>query len=153
MLVSNPRSKRVDKLGVIWKGPRRIVECCNDCIFVVEDLVSGNRQRFHSRRMRVFRAKDAVLLEAWKDQAAYDDEGYVLDEIQDFRVNSEGELELEVTWAGLDFRTWESVEAMIDEDPGLVCERLNEILEDDDYEEELWKVVKRVLETNFGKRF
>ena len=42
---------------------------------------------------------------------------------------------------------------MIDEDPGLVCGRLNEILEDDDYEEELWKVVKRVLETNFGKRF
>lgn len=51
------RAVRVEhKLDAQWRGPQRIVDAKSDCVYVVEYILTGQRETAHVRRRAIYRA-------------------------------------------------------------------------------------------------
>ena len=87
--------------------------CCNS--------KQESRQLVNNCRRR----KSAVGME----QSVYDDESLIIEEIMEFRIvtsNGVSTLEFLIKWKSIDEPTWETEEAVVDEDPTFVFEAVSE---------------------------
>ena len=107
-----------------WQGPFQLVEHKNEKVEVLEPLI-GDKIRFevHHRLLKRYRPADANLLDQWLQQAAYDLGTLEIEGISQIRwSDSQERFEFLVDWVGLPRPTWETVEAVLDDDPALAKE-------------------------------
>jgi len=132
MLAAIASDDNTRKLVGFWKGPFQLVAHQNDKVEVLRTIVGEKREfKMHHRRLKRYRPADSLLLDQWKEQAAYNGGCLELEEIVEARWSTEEErLELLVRWRGLAKQTWESWEAVVDEDPHRAEQCLITILRD-----------------------
>lgn len=63
--------ERRRKPSLRWLGPLRVIECKSDYIFLVEDLITGERQEIHGRRLKVFRNKSFEITAKITEHLSY----------------------------------------------------------------------------------
>jgi hypothetical protein len=119
MLVAMATSDAERKLVGIWKGPYQLVAHQNKKVEVLRTIVGEKKEfKVYHRRLKRYRPADSLLLDQWKQQAAYNGGCLELEEIKEARWSIEEErLELLVSWCGLAECTWESWDAIVDIDP------------------------------------
>ncbi len=61
------QSERGRKPSLPWKGPYRATACRSDYILEIEDLLSGQKQDAHGRRLKFFCNKDIEVIETFED--------------------------------------------------------------------------------------
>ena len=121
MLARIKQEGNTRKLQVNWQGPFQLVEHKNEKVEVLEPLI-GDKTRFevHHRLLKRYRPADANLLDQWLQQAAYDLGTLEIEGISQIRwSDSQERFEFLVDWVGLPRPTWETVEAVLDDDPAL----------------------------------
>jgi len=109
------------KLQVNWQGPFLLVEHKNEKVEVLEPLI-GDKTRFevHHRLLKRYRSADTELLDQWLQQAAYDLGSLEIESITQIRwSDTHQRFEFLVDWVGLPSPTWETVEAVLDDDPAM----------------------------------
>ena len=109
----------IEKGSSLGFGKYQLVAHQNDKVEVLRTIVGEESEfKMHHRRLKRYRPADSLLLDQWKEQAAYNDGCLELEEIVKARWSIEEErLELPVRWRDLAKSTWESWEAVVDEDP------------------------------------
>ena len=83
--------QRDSKLSLRWTGPFRVVQILSNFVYVLQNLVSGEREEVHARRIIFFR------------NSAYE----VTEELMGHLKHQEGELHNVAEFIG--FRTWQGV--------------------------------------------
>jgi len=109
------------KLQVNWQGPFLLVEHKNEKVEILEPLI-GDKTRFevHHRLLKRYRSADTELLDQWLQQAAYDLGSLEIESITQIRwSDTHQRFEFLVDWVGLPSPTWETVEAVLDDDPAM----------------------------------
>ena len=149
VVVSFPVSRR-KKTGVIWKGPMRVTRKFGPLTFEVQDILNGEKKsRVHAQRLKKFRTKDAIVREEWREQAAYDGEGFQLESLTAVQEDPHRGIIIQAKWSGFEALTWETVEAIADEDPAMLSEFLERTAEecsDDTFREK----IRLALQVIFG---
>lgn len=117
------------KLSSVWTGPRRIVQCKSDLVFVVQNIMNAKLETVHARRLLKYRAdmdgKPATkkLVQA----AAHSTARYqVIKEICGIREEG-NELAIQIEWDGLPDtadRTWEPLFQVNEDVPTMLEEFL-----------------------------
>ena len=123
--------ERAKKPALRWKGPYRVVRCLSDYIFVIEHLITGNKQQAHGRRLKFFRNSTFEVSEDLKEHLEYQDgEMLVVDRIDDIRLHN-GVPEVQVTWKGFgpEETDWVNLESMREDVPELLKEALESFAE------------------------
>ena len=88
------------KPSLRWRGPFRVVECKSEYIFLVEHLLTCEKEEAHGRRLKFFRNKDYRVTEELKEHLSYQqNELLVIERFDNIRRNH-GNIELEVKWRG-----------------------------------------------------
>lgn len=135
------------KLSFDWVGPRRVVEVKSDWVFIVEDLLRGDRRVAHARRLILYRADmdgqpvSPSLLSAAHASESTIEIAHALHSIRE----EHGSLEVLVEWEGLPDdvdRTWEPVSQIHEDLPG--------ILEDFLHSQDQRQLKLKALESFFG---
>ena len=101
------------KLSLKWRGPARIVDCVSDHIFVIENLITFDRFECHAQRLRFYCDSALNVTQHLRDQIAFDDSGYEVENILDTRLF--GKIwKLLIRWRGLsaDYDSWESLSSL-----------------------------------------
>ncbi|KAF4131921.1 Chromo (CHRromatin Organization MOdifier) domain [Phytophthora infestans] len=114
---------RRSKLRVKWCGPARVVDTSSNWIFVVENLLTGERREAHASRLKFFADAELGITEDLLAQVAHNSEGHVVEELKEARYNSTAKThELLVKWRGLteEVNSWEPVQNVIEDVPVLV---------------------------------
>lgn len=123
------RRQRGRKPSLRWNGPYRVVEVKSDYIFVIEDLLSGEKEEAHGRRLKFFRNKDFEVTEELKDYLSYQNgELLVIERFEDIRRNK-GKAELLIKWKGFsdEENDWVSIETLREDVPTLLEDFLSDI--------------------------
>ncbi|KAF4045960.1 Calponin homology domain-containing proteinromo [Phytophthora infestans] len=109
--------------GSKWCGPARVVDTSSNWIFVVENLLTGERREAHASRLKFFADAELGITEDLLAQVAHNSEGHVVEELKEARYNSTAKThELLVKWRGLteEENSWEPVQNVIEDVPVLV---------------------------------
>ena len=109
------------KLKVIWQGPYRVVDTINEWVYVLEDVVTLERQSVHAQRLKFYHDASLHLTEDLRMQVAYDTR-YYLEKVIDWRQTDADSIELRVRWLGFEANedSWEPVQAMHEVAPAVV---------------------------------
>jgi len=119
------------KSSLRWKGPFRIVECRSDYIFLIEDLLSGEKTEAHGRRLKFFRNSSYEITEELLNHLAYqENELMVISTFNGIR-RSQGELQVLAKWRGLsaDEDSWEPVDTLREDVPDMLQDYIDSLLE------------------------
>ena len=111
------------KLFLLWKGPFRITDVKNNYIFEVENIIDNVKKVIHGDRIRYYADNKLNITEEIKDQFAYDNASYEVEQFRDCRLNSEShQIELLVDWKGFSQTesTWEPLQNLWKDVPVLV---------------------------------
>lgn len=121
------RVKR-SKLQVRWIGPRRVVDCLNPWVFVVEDLVTKTTETVHCCRLVLYADEHLDITTDLKDQIGLDGIGYTPEAIVGHGVSSSGEPFFTIKWLGFeDSETSDELwQPIFEDDPGLVLSYLEQ---------------------------
>jgi len=132
MLVAMADVNSDRKLVGIWKGPYQLVAHQGPKVEVLRAIVGDKKDIVvHHRRLKRYRPADSMLLDQWKQQAAYNGGTLEIEEIIKARWSEkEQRLEFLVSWCGLAKDTWESWDAVVDEDPHRAEQSLIKIIRD-----------------------
>jgi len=119
------------KLIFIWQGPFLVKEMKNDHVAILLDIIGDDDKplEMHISRLKIYRHAGAHLLDQWCQQSGYDGEKLIIEEIMEFRIvtsNGVSTLEFLIKWKSIDEPTWETEEAVVDEDPTFVFEAVSE---------------------------
>ena len=88
------------KPSIKWHGPYRVTECRSNYIFVIEDILTGERQESHGSRLRFFRNSSFQVTDELRDHLAYQkNEMFIIEEFTGIRRKGV-DLELRVKWRG-----------------------------------------------------
>jgi len=107
----------------------KIIECRSDYIFIVEDLLSGERNEVHGRRLKLFRNKDYNVTQEVLDHLQYQQgELLVIKEFHGIR-KIDGQVELLVEWKGFtdSEKDWVAYPSLKEDVPELVQEYIDEL--------------------------
>ena len=113
------------KLNYRWVGPRRVLAEISPLVFETEDMVTGQVERAHARRLLFYRpdldgAKvDSRLLASAEHSTMVYQVALAIRAIRE----RDGEIELNVEWDGLPDSvdmTWEPLERLHEDLPGMV---------------------------------
>jgi hypothetical protein len=79
----------------------------------------------HAQRIRYYADGHRLVTEQWKNQAAYDGEGFHVDRFIAWRTR-DGQLQIRVKWLGFELgdSTWEPVQTLHQDVPELVIRYL-----------------------------
>ena len=117
------------KLSIKWSGPYRIVECRSNYIFVIQDLLTEERQESHGRRLRFFRNSSFQVTEELREYLSYQkDEMFVVEEFTGIRRKGPN-LELRVKWRGFpsDESDWTLLSSLQEDVSQMVEDYLSEL--------------------------
>ena len=117
------------KLSIKWSGPYRIVEYRSNYIFVIQNLLTGERQESHGRRLRFFRNSSFQVTEELREHLSYQkDEMFVFEEFTGIR-HKWPNLELRVKWRGFldDESDWTLLWSLQEDVPQIVEDYLSEL--------------------------
>jgi hypothetical protein len=125
VLVGDPEpEKRVGrKLSLLWKGPFRITDTLNGYIFQVENIINGVRRIVHGDRIRYFADDQLKISEEIKDQFAYDNASYEVEQFTGCRINpNTQQIEFLVDWKGFSQAesSWEPLQTLWADVPNAV---------------------------------
>lgn len=117
-------TKRGHKLETKWKGPMRVVETKSSLLFVVEDINSSHRITAHAQRLvpyPITPTTEQTSKELKQQATYYDMMTQIVDRIKGVRKRK-GKYELLVAWMGYEEgdNTWEPIETMLEDIPGVV---------------------------------
>ncbi len=117
------------KPSLKWHGPFRVVECRSNYIFVIEDLLTGEREEAHGRRLRFFRNSSFNVTEELRHHLAYQKgELLIVEEFTGIRRKGT-EFELRVKWRGFpeDESDWTSLSTLQEDVPDMVRDYIAEL--------------------------
>lgn len=120
---------RGKKPSLKWKGPFRVTECKSEFIFQIENLLTGDKEDAHGRRLKFFRNKDYEVTEELKDHLAYQgDELLVIDKFEDIR-QVDGSTQVYVKWKGFSDseNDWVSFDSLKEDVPALIDEYIQDL--------------------------
>jgi len=123
------QSKTGRKPSLKWNGPFIVRECRSDYIFVIEDLVTGEREESHGRRLKFFRNASYNVTEELKHHLAYQKGGLlVIDEFSGIRKKGT-DYELRVKWKGFPDAEcdWTDLATLQEDVPGMVDEYITDL--------------------------
>ncbi|CEP02997.1 hypothetical protein PBRA_009215 [Plasmodiophora brassicae] len=108
-----------EKLFLKWRGPYRVTEVHSNYIFEVEDLANGDHHIVHGSRLQFYCDQKLNITEELKEQIAYDNSPWEIQEIMDARKNREQTIELRIRWRGFsdEESTWEPASVIIEDQP------------------------------------
>ncbi len=118
------------KPSIKWHGPYRVVECRSNYIFVIEDLLTGEREEAHGRRLRFFRNSSFQVTEELRHHLAYQkNELLVIEEFTGIRRKGT-DFELRVKWRGFpDTETdWTPLATLQEDVPEMVRDYVQDLL-------------------------
>ena len=118
------------KPSIKWQGPYRVVECRSNYIFVIEDLLTGERKEVHGRRLRFFRNSSFRVTEELRDHIAFQkNELFIVEEFTGIRKKGT-EFELQVKWRGFpkSESDWTSLNTLKEDVPQMVRDYIDELL-------------------------
>jgi transposase InsO family protein len=114
------------KLQVRWTGPFRIVDCLSDYVYLVEDLITGERKESHVQRLRFYADSSLNVTEELYAQIAHDNAGFEIEDFIDFRFDDTTQSwQILVRWRGFSAHEdiWEPVQSMLSQVPVLIRRR------------------------------
>lgn len=95
-------SQRGPKPQLKWHGPFQVVKVHSDFIFTIKNIVSGQTEEAHGRRLKFFRNSDYEVTEALRDHLAHQEgDLLVIEEFLGIR-RRRGTVEIKVKWKGFD---------------------------------------------------
>ena len=122
------RARSNRKPCIKWYGPYRVVECRSNYTFIIEDLLTSEREESHGRRLRFFRNSSFKVTEELRQHLCY--QRNELHSVEEFTgVRKKGaDLQLRVKWRGFpeDESTWTNLLSLQEDVPDMV----NDYLED-----------------------
>lgn len=121
-------AKRGHKLQTKWKGPMQVTETKSHLLFVVEDINRQYKMIAHAQRLIPYpvTSKQIQASKELQQQAIYyETMTHIVKEIRGVRER-DGEYEVLVEWLGCERSddTWEPVQVMVEDVPGLVQDYL-----------------------------
>jgi transposase InsO family protein len=123
VLAATATGKAGHKLGLVWRGPKRIVRALNDYTFEVQDLVAPFATTIrHAARLQLYREAARGQAEELMEQAIYGEGGHLVECIQDCRKSpATHQWEVLIKWYGLDDveASWEPAEVIKEDVPVL----------------------------------
>jgi len=122
-------SQRGRKPQLRWHGPFVVVECKSEYIFTIKNLLNGDTEDAHGRRLKFFRNKDYKVTEELLNHLAYQDgELLVMESFQCIRQRS-GTIELNIKWQGFssDETDWVSIHTLREDVPDMLSSYLDEL--------------------------
>ena len=139
VLVAIPNSQRHrgHKLTNIWQGPFIVESLKGPLVANISSIVNSDEASFeaHFSRIKKFRKAGAYLWDQWLQQSCYDGANLEIEAILDWRtVKKEhtekygDEVHFQIKWVALKEATWELAEAIIDENPAMIHEKMTEWL-------------------------
>ena len=117
------------KPSLKWYGPFRVVECRSNYIFVIEDLLTGEKEEAHGRRLRFFRNSVFNVTEELKHHLMYQKGELLLIESFTGIRRKVTDVELRVKWRGLpeEESDWTTLATLKEDVPTLVDEYLDHL--------------------------
>src|SRR6185503_5455658 len=111
------------KLYLKWRGPYKIIELVNGYVFIVENIITQERQQVHGDRLCFYCDSKLKVTEELKTQFAFDNAKFEIETILDVRPNVQsGELELLIHWKGFSDleNSWEPIAIIVTDAPSIV---------------------------------
>lgn len=117
------------KTALKWHGPFRVVNCRDNYVFEVENLLTQKKELVHGRRLKFFRNSDFEVSEEVKQHLEYQqNELMVIEEMVDIRTQNKV-VEILVKWQGFheDESDWVSFESLSEDVPELLTEFIEDL--------------------------
>ncbi|OWY95775.1 hypothetical protein PHMEG_00034139 [Phytophthora megakarya] len=111
------------KLRVKWCGPAQVVDTVSNWIFVIQNLVTGQKKEVHASRLKFYADDTLNVSEDLLLHIAHNSEGHVVDCLLEARYNrQEKRQEIKVHWRGLSEHedSWEPADVLLQDVPTVV---------------------------------
>lgn len=125
LVSSHVKEISTHKLASRWVGPRRIVSCDSEMVYTIENIITKEREKVHSRRMLLYRAdmQDEIVDPKLMKQAEFSEASVqILKHIHAIRKKN-NEYEVQFEWEGLPQTndwSWEPIDSIREDVPGVL---------------------------------